>query len=133
MILAILENDNTETQGQVCLKHYCFDVELAVTSEQRTHGLKFRRSMDFKKGMLFIFENQEKHGFWMKDTLIALDIIWINQNKEVVFISENAQPCRQNTCPIIKPSQNAKYVLEINGGISREIGLVVGDKISIEY
>ena len=93
----------------------------------------FRESLGFNKGMLFIFDKEGEHPFWMKNTLISLDIIWINQNKEIVFISENAQPCRKDPCRVIEPAEKAKYILEISGGISKEIGLSVGDKVSIEY
>ena len=59
------------------------------------NGLMFRENMDSDRGMLFIFEKEGEYPFWMKNTLIPLDIIWINKDKEVVFISENAQPCEE--------------------------------------
>ena len=133
IVLVVLQNCRVEKQNQACFKNYCFNIELAVTSEERSNGLMFRENLDFKKGMLFIFEREGKYSFWMKNTLIPLDIIWINKNKEVVFISENIQPCKENPCPIIEPTKNAKYVLEINGGISKKIDLAVGNKINIEY
>lgn len=133
IIQAVSQNYRREKQNRVCFKNYCFYIELALTPEERSNGLMFRESLDFTKGMLFVFEKEGKYPFWMKNTLIPLDIIWINENKEVVFISENTQLCKEYYCPIIEPTKNAKYVLEINGGISKRIGLVVGDKISIEY
>jgi len=75
----------------------------------------------------------EKYGFWMKNTLISLDIIWIDENKEVVFIKRNAKPCRADPCEIFKPDKNAKYVLEINGGLAERIGLRVGDSLEFEF
>jgi len=63
--------------------------------------------------------------------LIPLDIIWINSSNEVVFLNENTQPCKENTCPVISTDKKAKYVLEINAGISKEIGLMVGDRLEI--
>jgi uncharacterized membrane protein (UPF0127 family) len=69
----------------------------------------------------------------MKNTLISLDIIWINEGKEIVFIKEKANPCEEKFCTTINPLVAAKYVLEINGGLSRKIGLQVGEKISIKY
>lgn len=96
---------------------------------ERSRGLMYREGLDSDKGMLFIFEKEGEYPFWMKNTLISLDIIWINENKEVVFISENAQPCSEEySCPSISPGKNAKYVLEINGGTSERIGLKIGDK-----
>lgn len=104
-----------------------------MTPEERSNGLMFRESLDLKKGILFVFKEEGRHAFWMKNTLISLDIIWVNENKEIVFINENTPPCKVQPCPIIEPAENAKYVLEINGGISKKIGLIVGDKINIEY
>ncbi len=92
----------------------------------------FREKLDLDKGMLFIFEEEGEYSFWMKNTLIPLDIIWINKAKEVVFISGNTQPCQEEySCSSINPGKNAKYVLEINAGIAEKIGLKVGDKITI--
>jgi len=92
-----------------------------------------RESLEPNQGMLFIFEKEGEYPFWMKNTLIPLDIIWINGEKNVVFVSQNTQPCLEDPCPTIEPNEKAKYVLEINGGISKEMGLAVGDKIDIEY
>jgi len=119
----------TDHPVSVCFENDCFSVEIADNSEEMSRGLMFREKMDADKGMLFIFEKEGEYPFWMKNTLIPLDIIWINENKEVVLITENAQPCQKDHfCPSFKPSETAKYVLEINGGISEKIGLKIGDK-----
>lgn len=118
-------------KDQVCFKNNCFKIELAITQEEQTSGLMFRKSLARNKGMLFIFNEEGFSSFWMKNTLIPLDIIWIDENKKVVFISENIQPCKEDPCPNIAPTQKAKYVLEINGGVSKEIGLKVGDRLKI--
>ena len=123
----------TEKTNQVCFKNHCFNVELAIEIDEQVRGLMFREHLDSDKGMLFIFKEELKHSFWMKNVLIPLDIIWINENKEVVFISENTQPCGEFICSTIKPIENAKYVLEINGGISKKIGLTIGDRVGITY
>lgn len=119
---------NNQKQTQLYFENNCFDVELALTSKERNQGLMFRDYLGENKGMLFVFAMEEEHGFWMKNTLIPLDIIWLNQNKEVVFISKNNQPCKNNECPTINPDQKAKYVLELNKGITEKIGLEVGDR-----
>ncbi|MDD2697122.1 MAG: DUF192 domain-containing protein [Candidatus Pacebacteria bacterium] len=119
----------SEKYNLVCFGSNCFQVEIADNSLERSQGLMFRQKLDSDKGMLFIFENEGEYPFWMKNTLIPLDIIWINGDKEVVFISENAQPCMEEfSCPSINPGKNARYVLEINGGISEKIGLNIGNK-----
>ena len=91
----------------------------------------FRNYLDYNKGMLFFYEDEKRRGFWMKNTFIPLDIIWINQNKEVVFIHKNAKPCRGDTCKTIYPDKKAKYVLELKAAVSDDINLKVGDRLNI--
>ncbi len=129
--LIILESRNKK-EGEVCFKNNCFKVELAVTPEEQEQGLMFRKNLNQDEGMLFVFKEEGEHSFWMKNTLIPLDIIWINQNKEVVFISENTQPCSENHCVSINPDKKAQYVLELKGGRVRDIGLKIGDKMDIK-
>lgn len=119
-------------QNQICFKNDCFEVELAQTIEEQTRGLMFRKYLEPNKGMLFIFQNETKHSFWMKNTFIPLDIIWLDSNKKVVFINKNTLPCQIEECPAITPTDNAKYVLELNSGVADKIGLSVGDEIKID-
>ena len=119
-------------ENKVCMKDRCFYVELAVKEDEITRGLMSRENLDPDKGMLFIFKEENTYQFWMKNTLIPLDIIWINEYNEVVFISKNSQPCKPGICPLITPGKKALYVLELNGGVSDNIGLVVGDKIMFD-
>ena len=121
--------DNLKT-SEVCFKNNCFIVELAKTQEQITRGLMFRESMDANKGMLFVFGREEQHSFWMKNTLIALDIIWIDANKRVVHIEKDMRPCiAGQECEKIKSNESAKYVLELNAGIADKIGLKINHEL----
>ncbi|MFA6550960.1 MAG: DUF192 domain-containing protein [Patescibacteria group bacterium] len=115
---------NTEN---ICFKNDCFKVELAVTQIERAQGLMYRDKMEIDRGMFFIFPNVGSYDFWMKHTLIPLDIIWLDENYQVVDIKNNAAPCLQTSCPIFTSSVRAKFVLEINGGQAEKIGLKVGD------
>jgi hypothetical protein len=120
--------------GSVCFKNNCFLVELAKTNAEIERGLMFRTHLDQNKGMIFIFNKEGIYPFWMKNTLIPLDLIWINKENKIVFISRSSQPCSadiKNVCPSINPQAGALYVLEINGGVSRNIGLKIGDKLDI--
>ena len=92
----------------------------------------YRTELDKDKGMLFIFDKEGIYPFWMKNTLIPLDMIWIDSSNKVVFISQNVQPCKSLICPVIIPSASAKYVLEINAGICEELGLKIGDEVEIK-
>jgi hypothetical protein len=108
-------------------------VELATTPEDRARGLMFRKHLDDDRGMLFIFEEENVYPFWMKNTFIPLDILWINSKKEIVFIHRDAQPCRMDPCPVINPGKKALYVLELKEGSSDKIGLVEGDKVLFDF
>ncbi len=119
-----------KSQTAVCIKEICFNVEIARTAEEKLRGLKNREILPKDEGMLFIYSEEKQRNFWMKDVLIPLDIIWINKDKEIVFIEENAQPCKNN-CPVVASDKKAKYVLEVKGGICQDIGIRVGDKINI--
>ncbi len=121
--------NETTKENQVCFNEHCFVVELAKTPAERARGLMFREKMDKDKGMLFIFDSEELNSFWMKNTLIPLDIIWIDENKEVVFLKENFLPCLEENCETVSPSERAKYVLEVNAGIAKEIGLAPGARL----
>lgn len=126
---------------KVCFGQNCFRVEIAERAVDLEKGLMFRNYLEKDRGMLFVFENSGNYPFWMKNTLIPLDIIWINKNNEIVFIKEKAEPCppspkategqvKEVDCPIIDPEETAKYVLEINGGLVKEMNIKVGDKVS---
>lgn len=120
-------------ESRVCFKSECFTAELAITPEEQSRGLMFREQMDEDRGMLFVFESEGVHSFWMRNTLIPLDIIWIDSSSKVVFISKNVQPCKSVSCPTVNPGTNAKYVLEINAGLSDQMDLSVGDLATIDY
>ncbi|MCQ9204971.1 MAG: DUF192 domain-containing protein [Omnitrophica bacterium] len=120
---------SSSQEPKVCFKDKCFTIEIADTPEERAKGLMFRKSLAQDRGLLFIFEIEDKHGFWMKNTYLPLDIIWLNRGKEIVFIKNNFQPCKKDDCRVIYPDRNAKYVLELNAGMASNIGLAVGNKI----
>jgi len=122
-----------EKQSQVCFNNNCFFVELARTQEERSRGLMFRESLAPDQGMLFIFEEEGDYPFWMKNTFIPLDIIWLNKEKVIVFIKENAQPCQGEFCPLIDPHQNAKYVLEVKEGVAEKVNLKIGQKADFDF
>jgi uncharacterized membrane protein (UPF0127 family) len=104
------------------------EAELAYTDETRMRGLMFRESLPADSGMLFIFPFVDQHSFWMKNTLIPLDIIWINERKEIVYFA-TAEPCKADPCGSYAPMQKAKYVLEVNGGFAKKHNLKVGNRI----
>ncbi len=120
-----------KSEDKVCFKDTCFTVEIADTLEARRRGLMFRPRLEEDRGMIFVFESESKHSFWMKDTYIPLDMIWINSKERVVFIKKQAQPCSDDFCQPIYPKAEAKYVLEINAGFVDKLGINIGDKLDL--
>jgi uncharacterized membrane protein (UPF0127 family) len=114
--------------SQVCFNKNCFDVELADTDEARFKGLQNRTSLKEHSGMLFVFPYEAKHSFWMKETLIALDMIWLDYSHRVVFIAHDVPPCKADPCPTYSPNDEALYVLEINAGEAKRLGIKKGDE-----
>ncbi len=127
----LITNYNKNREKQVCISSYCFDVGIARTEEERARGLMFRSSLNENQGMLFIFENEELYSFWMKNTLIPLDIIWINKEGKIVHIEHNVLPCSQENCLTYVPKEKAIYVLEINGGLAEKYNFREDDIVDI--
>ncbi len=99
-----------------------FYVEVADTQAEREQGLMYRESMKADEGMLFVFQENDQHNFWMKNTLIPLDMVWISEDKKVVDV-QAAEPCTQMPCTIYKPAGKSSYVLEVlQGMFPGEIG-----------
>jgi uncharacterized ACR, COG1430 len=104
------------------------EVQLAQTEDERAVGLMYRSSMEEQQGMWFVFENEAPRSFYMKNTLIPLDIIYLNKDKKVVSIAKNARPKDETSLPSEAP---AMYVLEINGGLADKWGIEKGDRVEI--
>lgn len=132
-----VNRDNGSKDGKesarVCVRDVCCEVEIAADPITRERGLMFRQELGEREGMLFVFEREEKHSFWMKNTPIYLDILWMNAAGEIVGISENTPPCAANPCSSYVSEGLAKYVLEISGGQARKIGARLGDRAVIEF
>lgn len=130
----LFQNGNLENgyEGEVCFEKNCFEVEIADDALERQRGLMYRESLEDDGGMLFVFEELGIYPFWMKDTFISLDMIWISGDGGVVFIAENVQPCVEGEfCESVVPSEKALYVLELNAGKVEEIELDVGESVEI--
>ena len=112
---------------QVCFGEKCVNVEVVQKEEELHRGLQFRKSLDPGRGMLFIFQKSGPYAFWMKDTLIPLDMIWMDDTRKIVHIEHNVPPCAADPCPSYPPRHEALYVLEINAGYANELGLKIGD------
>ncbi len=140
------EDKPTKTEGQVILNFKkegvlkikkadsdsiikTLDIEIADNEYETQTGLMYRTKLETNQGMLFIFPDVDFRSFYMKNTKIPLDIIYIDEAKTIVSVQKNAKPFDETSLPSDAP---AKYVLEINGGLSDAWQLSVGDRISFE-
>ncbi len=106
---------------------HVFQVELAVNDEQRAHGLMDRKELPAGRGMLFDFQTEQEVAFWMKNTYIPLDMIFIRANGRILRIAENTTPLSEQTIPSGGP---VRGVLEVIGGTARRLGIAPGDQVA---
>lgn len=102
------------------------DVEIADSDAARHLGLMFREGMNEDQGMLFIFPKEEVQSFYMKNTVLPLDIIFVNAAKKIVKIHSNTEPFSEKSLPSLKP---ALYVVEVNAGFTIKYGIKEGSQI----
>lgn len=121
----------TKNIPKACYNNTCFNLAIADTEYEREQGLMFKKNLAQNTGMFFIFKNENIYPFWMKNTFIPLDIIWLDNNLKIVFIKNSAQPCADEKCPSITPDKKAKYVLEINAGIAEKLEMNIGNFVSL--
>jgi len=124
---------NFKKEGELVLKKTAndsviakLDIELAEGDYETQTGLMYRSGMEKNHGMLFIFEDVSMRAFYMKNTQFPLDIIYLGEDQKVINIQKNAIPFNQASLPSSAP---AKYVLEINAGLSDQWGLSSGDQM----
>ncbi len=110
--------------GKTVLKAYVADSFL-----KRMFGLMHWKRLENKEGMLFILRKPSKAGIWMHNMHFPIDIVWLNEKKEVIGIIKNAKPCRLLDCKIYAPSHPAKFVLEINAGLADKLGIKIRNRL----
>ena len=104
--------------------------EIADTQEKKERGLMGRERLGENKGMFFAFEHEGTYAFWMKNTLIPLDIIFISGDFKILEIF-HAEPCAEEPCKSYQTTKYAKYILEVNGNFTTRNGIDVGDEVII--
>lgn len=107
-------------------------VELATDAETRAQGLMYRDQLRPGTGMLFVFPEEDQLAFWMKNTMIPLDMIFIDASRKIVRIHHDVPPCKVADCPSYPANAKALYVLEVSGGVARQHGLKEGDVLRFE-
>jgi len=104
-------------------------VEVVADDESRAQGLMFRDRLREGTGMLFVFPQMTELSFWMKNTLIPLDMIWIDNQQKVVHVKENVPPCQADPCPTYAAGVSAQFVLEVAGGVARQHRVAAGAQL----
>ena len=105
---------------------HAFQVEMAITPEEKEHGLMFRRELPEGQGMLFDFQFDQNVAFWMKNTYIPLDMIFIRGDGRILRIAENTVPLSETLVPSGGP---VRAVLEVIGGTAKKLGIAPGDRV----
>jgi uncharacterized membrane protein (UPF0127 family) len=103
--------------------------ELAITDEERQLGFMFRTEINQDQGMLFIFEEEGYHSFWMKNMNFPLDILWLDKDKRIIHLESCVPPCQRTPCPSYAPLLPALYVLELKAGSIEKKGLKLYDRL----
>lgn len=103
------------------------DIEIADTGDDRQNGLMYRKSMEMNQGMLFIFPVEELQSFWMRNTYLPLDMIFVNADKKIITIHKNTKTLSDQSYASTEPAQ---YVVEVNAGFADKYSLKTGDKIN---
>jgi uncharacterized membrane protein (UPF0127 family) len=127
------ENPLAALSPRACFENgSCVELELALSPEEQARGLMFRTRLDPNAGMLFVFSSLEEHPFWMKNTLIRLDIIWLDANARIVGFQENVPLCVTPSCPTYSVGKPSRFVLETNAGFVAENSLRIGQDVTFE-
>ncbi len=125
----------TESQGDLAridltVNQHHFVTEVARSSAQKSKGLAGRSTIKENEAMLFVYDSEGDYGFWMKDTLVVLDMIWVSKDKKIVHIEHNVKP---DSYPKTFSSKiPAQYVLEIKGGEAQKQNIKEGDQLTFE-
>ena len=105
-------------------------VEIADDDAERARGLMFRDELAPDAGMLFLFRQEAPRAFWMRNTRIPLDIIYLDEERTIVAWSLDTPPCRTRNCPNYPSRRAARYVLEVNAGEMERLGVAIGDSVT---
>jgi uncharacterized membrane protein (UPF0127 family) len=116
----------------VTLHGHRFTTEFATDDASRERGLMMRKELAADHSMLFVFPDTEPRWFWMKNTLIPLDILYFGADRKLVSMQLNVPPCKADPCPAYPSDAPARYVLELPAGTARRIGVQTGDALTVE-
>jgi uncharacterized membrane protein (UPF0127 family) len=114
------------------LKGQRFSIEIAETDAAREHGLMDRESMPQDHGMLFVFQDDQPRAFWMKNCKFPQDMLFFDADRKLISIQHDVPACTADPCPRYSSGAPARYVLELNAGQARKLGVAPGDEMQIQ-
>jgi len=117
--------------AKVTIGDQVIQLEVAKSPNEQAIGLMYRSQLAPDRGMLFPFSPARQVSFWMKNVLINLDMVFL-QNGKVVAIASNVPPCKTDPCPMYGPQEIVDQVIELRGGRAKELGLKPGDRLTIQ-
>lgn len=120
------DGNDSPAQGKVVFNNVEFVVLIADTPKLKALGLSYRETLPHDTGMLFVFSEPNRYGFWMKDMLVSIDIIWFDEEFVVVGVDENISP--ESYPEVFMPAVPVRFVLEVNAGQVSDNGITIGDK-----
>jgi len=120
---------NEETNYTVYIDNIVLSVSVADSSQERTAGLSGVSALSELEGKLFIFDEDNRHGIWMKDMELPIDVLWFNSDLELVHIEEAIQPSSYPT--VFAPDQDARFVIETNAHLADSLQIQLGDRLTL--
>jgi len=115
---------------KVCFSKVCVDAQVAQDMSALIHGMNSKESIKENEGMLYVLPPLSPASFTTKGMQFPIDIIWIDENKKVIVMARNLEPCLEEACPLyVPPNGYAPYVLEVNAGFSKANDIKVGDHV----
>ena len=126
------EFDEAYGNAEVKIRGFEFDVKVPLEADGYYKGLMFVKRLDDREGMLFLYSDSAVRSFWMKNTEVPLDIVFIDENKAIRAI-RHAVPCKADPCLSYGSEVPVRYVLEIRGNLTRELGIREGDFVEISF
>ena len=111
---------------KVCFDKSCFKVKIAKTAEQRRIGLTQHKALGKNQGMLFLYPTKGFYSYWMKGMRFPIDMIWLDETRQIITLYEGVPPCFQETCPVFSSTKQALYVLELSAASISRLNLKTG-------
>lgn len=113
------------------IKGKTYSIEIAEDDASRQHGLMDRQSMPEDHGMLFVFQDDQPRAFWMKNCKFPQDMLFFDADRRLLSVQHDVPPCTADPCPAYPSGAPARYVLELNAGQARKLGVTPGDELQI--